>query len=89
VEKKEKIKKLQKDIFKRILKIDLNFFIRDSIIFNKYMSVFSFFIGKSFYIYNGTAFRKISVSVFLICMRFGFFVFTRKPFKYLLKKKKR
>lgn len=91
MEKKEKKKKIKKEFFKKFTKILIqkNFLLKDRLIFNKYSIINSYFNRSYMYIYNGTVFRKLSINTFILCLKFGSFVFTRKIFKYLLKKKKR
>lgn len=91
MEKKEKLKKIKKDFFKKFLNIYLKKILplKYKIIFDKSSTVSSFFVTQFFYIHNGNVFRRLHVTNFLVGCKFGTFVITKKPFKYLLKKKKR
>lgn len=91
MEKKEKLKKLRRYFFKKILYLIVfnKVSIKNLFIFNKSCSINFFCINNFFFLHNGSSFRKLYVSSILINLKFNFFVFTKKPFKYLLKKKKR
>jgi ribosomal protein S19 len=91
MEKKEKLKKFKKELVKKYLLFSLfkGLDLKKKIFFDKSSSVQSLISGVVLYVYNGNVFRKINVTQFLVCLKIGCFLFTRKPFKYLLKKKKR
>lgn len=91
MEKKEKKKKLSKSFFKKIIFLYLKrkHSLKSIIFFKKNFEVNSFMLHETIFIHNGNVFRKLKILKFIYCMRLGIFVFTRKPFKYLLKKKKR
>ncbi len=88
MEKKEKKKLFSKFLLKKIF---FNFNIRKKplFVFKKNLTIFSFYKNNNFYVYNGNVFRVLNALQFFVCLSFGIFVFTRKPFKFLLKKKKR
>jgi ribosomal protein S19 len=88
LEKKEKRKKINKKFLYYYFN---SFFLKKNkiFVFKKYLLVSSIFISKHAYIYNGCIYRKLFITQFVKLLNFGSFVFTRKPFKYLLKKKKR
>ena len=48
---------------------------------------FKNFYRKNIFIYNGNKFRLLKINYFHLGLRLGNFVFTRKPFKYIIKKK--
>ena len=91
MEKKEKIKSFKKFFFKKIILLNLknSISLKHKVVFCKTCYIFSNFKGYFFYIYNGNSFRKILINQFFLSFKFGNFVFTKKPFKYLIKKKKR
>ena len=61
---------------------------KNSIIFLKFSFINKILLNRFFYIYKGNNFRLLKILKFQLNFRFGAFVFTRKPFKYLKKIKK-
>ncbi len=93
MEKKEKSKKIKKIMLKKIFLLNLlkssHSFFRYTVVFEKFCCVSSLFLNQTVYIYNGSVFRRLTINKFIFCLKLGHFLHTRKPFKYLLKKKKR
>lgn len=46
-------------------------------------------VGTKVRIHNGKRFKRLSVNKYMIGYKFGEFAFTRKPFHFPLKKKKK
>lgn len=60
---------------------------RNQIFFKKNIIIFNKMNKNNIFIYKGNKFRFLSIKYFHLGYRFGNFVFTRKPFKYLIKNK--
>lgn len=60
---------------------------KEKIIFEKFLKIPNLVNNHSFLIYKGNKFRFIKINKFLLNMKFGNFVFTRKPFKFINKMK--
>lgn len=60
---------------------------KNQIFFKKNYYIFRILNKNNLYIYNGNKFRNLKIKYFYIGLRFGNFIFTRKPFKYLIKTK--
>jgi ribosomal protein S19 len=86
-----KVNSISKGTFKKvlILKLDNKLMGKNKIIFTKSDKILNNFIGHNFLIYKGCFYRNISVNKFLTNYRFGEFAYTRKPFRYMLKAKKK
>lgn len=85
------INKINKSTFKKalILKLDNKLSGKNKIIFKKSDKILNVFNGHNFLVYKGCFYRNISINKFLINYRFGEFSYTRKPFRYMLKSKKK
>ena len=56
---------------------------------DRFLPVVSAVVGVVVYIHKGNKYKRIRFSILLIGYKFGEFSFTRKPFKYPIKKKKK
>lgn len=83
--------KLDKGIFKRVLLVKLNGKLsgRNRIIFRKSTKIVTPFLTYTFLVFKGCFYRNICISKFLLGFKFGEFSYTRKPFRYMLKSKKK
>jgi len=59
------------------------------LIYNKTSTIVNTFVGVLVRIYKGNLYRKLFITKYIIGFKFGEFAYTRKPFLYPLKKKKR
>lgn len=86
-----KINKISKSTFKKalLLKLDNKLVGKNKIIFKKSDKILNLFNNQNFLIYKGCFYRSITINKFLINYRFGEFSYTRKPFRYMLKSKKK
>lgn len=86
-----KLNKISKSTFKKllILKINNSLSGRNKIIFKKSDTIISSFINKNILIYKGCFYRSLIINKFILNYKFGEFAYTRKPFKYTLKSKKK
>jgi len=62
---------------------------KNKIFFNKAPRIPQPFLGLSLIIYKGYYFRRLRINYFVIGYRLGEFTMPRKPFKYLIKGKKK
>lgn len=85
------INKISKSTFKKalILKLDDKLSGKNKIVFKKADKILKIFIGHNFLVYKGCFYRNINISKFIPDYRFGEFSYTRKPFRYMLKSKKK
>lgn len=60
---------------------------KEKIIFEKFLKIPNLLNNHSFLIFKGNKFRFLRINRFLFRMRFGNFIFTRKPFKFISKSK--
>jgi ribosomal protein S19 len=60
---------------------------KNQIFFKKNYFFFKKLENNTIFVLKGNKFRSIKISYFNLGYRFGSFVFTRKPFKYLIKTK--
>jgi ribosomal protein S19 len=60
---------------------------KNQIFFKKNILISKNFKKNSLFIYKGNKFRFIKINYFHIGLKLGNFVFTRKPFKFLIKSK--
>lgn len=86
-----KYNKVSKSSFKKLLimKLDLELKGRNKIIFNKSDVISKGFLGYKLYIYKGYSYRSLNINKFVLNYKFGEFAYTRKPFRYMLKSKKK
>lgn len=80
-----------KNLFKKILILKINNELkgRNKIIFKKSDRITSNFNNKQLLVYKGCFYRNLIVNKFILGYRFGEFSYTRKPFRYMLKSKKK
>ena len=85
-----KINKISVDYFKKILLLKFNYKLKgkNKIIFKKYNKIIKIFLFKNIFIYKGYFYRKLNITKFILNFKYGDFIFTRKPYKYILKLKK-
>ena len=86
-----KLNFISNNTFKKILilKLDNELKGKNKIIFKKSDYICKNFLNSNVLIYKGCFYRNINVSRFILNYRFGEFAFTRKPFRYMLKSKKK
>lgn len=86
-----KLNFISKNTFKKILilKIDNELKGRHRIIFKKSDRIVKNFLNKRVLVYKGCFYRSLIVNRFILSYRFGEFSYTRKPFRYMLKSKKK
>lgn len=60
---------------------------KNKLIFDRSSSIPNLFLGKKLRIHKGQFFRGLLVNKFIVGYKFGEFSYTRKPFKFLSKKK--
>jgi ribosomal protein S19 len=86
-----KFNTISKNTFKKILILktsnELNG--RNKIIFKKSDIITNAFLNKNMLIYKGCFYRNLIITKFVLNYRFGEFAYTRKPFRYMLKSKKK
>lgn len=82
---------ISKSLYKRLLllKIYNNLSGKYSIIFKKFDKIVMTLNKQKLYIYKGYSYRPLKITKFVCNYRFGEFVYTRKPFRYMLKQKKK
>lgn len=87
--KKNNLKFINKNILKLLILILLNKTLlgKNKIIYKKNNIIFKKFFKNNVYIYKGNNFRNINVNYYYLGYRFGNFLLTRKPFKYINKNK--
>lgn len=79
-------KAIWKNIFKIKLKKKINIFKK---IYSRSSSIPKIFVNSNVSIHKGKVFKKLNISKFLIGYKFGEFSFSRKPFFYPIKTKKK
>lgn len=86
-----KLNCISKSTLKRllILKINNKLSGKNKIIFRKSDIIVKNFLDLNLLIYKGCFYRSLTINKFIINYRFGEFAYTRKPFRYLLKSKKK
>jgi len=86
-----KLSSLTNSTFKKILilKLDNKLAGKNKIIFKKADRISQSFINSSVLVYKGCFYRNMNISKFVTNYRFGEFAYTRKPFRYMLKSKKK
>jgi ribosomal protein S19 len=60
---------------------------KNRLIFDRSSTIPSLFLGKKLRIHKGQFFRGLLVNKFVLGYKFGEFSYSRKPFKFLSKKK--
>lgn len=86
-----KLNFISKNTFKKILILKLNNELKgkNKVIFKKYDFIINSFLNKKLLVYKGCFYRNLFVNKFMLNYRFGEFAYTRKPFRYMLKSKKK
>lgn len=86
-----KLNMISKNTFKKILILKINNELvgRNKIIFKKSDLIVKSFLNKSLLIYKGCFYRNLTINKFILNYKFGEFAYTRKPFRYMLKSKKK
>ena len=86
-----KLKSITNSSFKKILilKLDNKLIGKNKIIFKKSDKIVKSFVNTSILVYKGCFYRNMNISKFILNYRFGEFAYTRKPFRYMLKSKKK
>lgn len=86
-----KLNKVSKNTFKKllILKLDLELKGRNKIIFQKADIISKGLLNHKLYVYKGYFYRGLNINKFILNYKFGEFAYTRKPFRYMLKAKKK
>lgn len=89
MEKKNNVLKVQKFCLKILYLLNLGKILvgKNKIIYKKNNFIFKKYLNQKFFIFKGQKFRLLSINLFHFKQRFGFFVFTKKPFKYVQKTK--
>jgi hypothetical protein len=62
---------------------------KNFIFFHKNINILNLMLYNYIFIYKGFFFKKIFLTQFIELNKIGVFTFTRKPFKFFKKKKKR
>jgi len=76
-----------KDIFNKVINLKIKKNI-SNLIFKKNSFIPSLFLHKKLFIYKGFFFRYLIITKYIINYKFGEFLFTKKPFKFIKKNKK-
>lgn len=86
-----KLNYISKGTFKKILILKINNELkgRNKVIFKKSDFIVNSFLNKKLLIYKGCFYRNLFINKFILNYRFGEFAYTRKPFRYMLKSKKK
>jgi len=86
-----KLNFLSKNIFKKILLLRINNTLKgkNKIIFKKSDTIVKTFLNKKLLVYKGCFYRNLYINKFILGFKFGEFAYTRKPFRYMLKSKKK
>lgn len=87
--KKSNLKFTSRFIFKNLIINNLGRTIlgKNKIIYKKNDNINKKFLNNDFFIFKGLNFRYLKVNCFNFNYKFGNFVLTRKPFKYIEKEK--
>jgi ribosomal protein S19 len=86
-----KLNNVDKSMFKKILLLKVNNKLSgyNRIVFKKSNIVTKYFVNHKLLVYKGCFYRSFIITRFLLGYRFGEFAYTRKPFRYMLKAKKK
>ena len=86
-----KLNHISKSTFKKllILKVENELKGKNRIIFKKSDIIIKNFLNKKLLIYKGCFYRSLIINKFILGYKFGEFAYTRKPFRYMLKSKKK
>jgi ribosomal protein S19 len=86
-----KLNLISKNTFKKILILKVNNELKgkNKIVFKKSDVITKNFLNNKMLIYKGCFYRSLIISKFILGYRFGEFAYTRKPFRYMLKSKKK
>jgi ribosomal protein S19 len=89
MEKKNNILKIQKFSLKILYLLNVGKILlgKNKIIYKKNNLILKKFLNQNFFIFKGQKFRLLNINLFYLRQRFGFFTFTKKPFKYVQKSK--
>lgn len=86
-----KLNYVSKGLFKKLLILKVNNELkgRNKIIFKKSDRIIKNLDNKQILVYKGCFYRNLVINKFILNYRFGEFSYTRKPFRYMLKSKKK
>lgn len=86
-----KLNYISKGTFKKllILKIDGELKGKNRVMFKKSDLILNSFLNTKFLLYKGCFYRNLYINKFIVNYRFGEFAYSRKPFRYMLKTKKK
>jgi len=86
-----KLNYINKNLFKKLLLLKINNELKgkNKIIFKKSDIIIKTFLNNKFLIYKGCFYRNLFINKFILGFKFGEFAYTRKPFRYMLKSKKK
>jgi ribosomal protein S19 len=86
-----KLNYISKSTFKKLLILKINGELKgkNRVIFKKSDFILTNFLNIKLLVYKGCFYRNLYVNRFIINYRFGEFAYSRKPFRYMLKAKKK